>query len=138
MGLCSKERNLYQNVLKLRLRFAQEVRCKLSPNFWEEDVGFYLDGASFTQNRNTFNENRAPEDISRSTLEKDLILVSLEKAVMKAQDVALYMVVIAYGRNVIAAEQYHGRINPKTFSSFVCEHLASVFKKVLTQGGILF
>ena len=74
-----------KNGLKLRLRFTQEVRCKLSPNFWE-DGGFYLDGASFTQKRNTFNENRAPEDISRSTLEKDLILVSLEKAVMKAQD----------------------------------------------------
>ena len=53
-------------------------------------------------------------------------------------NVALYMVVIAYGRNVVAAEQYHGRVNPKTFSSLVCEHFASVFKKVLTQGGILF
>ena len=45
-----------------------------------------MDGASITQKRNTFNENRAPEDIRRSALEKDLILVSLEKAVMKAQD----------------------------------------------------
>ena len=46
-------------------------------------------------------------------------------------NVALYMVVILYGRNVIAAEQYHGRVNPKTFSSFVCEHFARGFKKVL-------
>ena len=37
------------------------------------------------------------------------------------------MAAIAYGKGVIAAEQYHGRINAEKFSSFVCEHFASMF-----------
>ena len=48
-------------------------------------------------------------------------------------NVPLFMVVIAYGMGIIAAEQYHGRVNAKKVSSFVREHLASMFKKVLTQ-----
>ena len=34
---------LTKNDLKLRLKFARKVYRKLSANFWEEDVGFYLD-----------------------------------------------------------------------------------------------
>ena len=39
---------LTKNDQKLRLKFARKARCKLSANFWEEGVGFYLDGAGFT------------------------------------------------------------------------------------------
>ena len=34
------------------------------------------------------------------------------------------MSAIAYGKDVIAAEQYFGRINVDSFSPFVCEHFA--------------
>ena len=49
--------------------------------------------------------------------------------------VAHFMAAIAYGKGVTAADQYHGRMNAKKFSSFVREHFASMFKKVPTQGG---
>ena len=49
--------------------------------------------------------------------------------------VAHFMAAIAYGKGVIAAEQYHGRINAEKFSSFVHDHFASILKKVPTQGG---
>ena len=39
------------------------------------------------------------------------------------------MAAIAYGKGVIAAEQYFGRINADTFSPFVHENFASMFKK---------
>ena len=39
------------------------------------------------------------------------------------------MAAIAYGKGVIAAEQYHGRIIAEKFSSFVRKHFASMFKK---------
>ena len=39
------------------------------------------------------------------------------------------MAAIAYGKGVIAAEQYFGRISADTFSSFVHEYFASMFKK---------
>ena len=43
---------------------------------------------------------------------------------------ARFMAAIAYGKGVIAAEQYFGRNNADTFSSFVHEHFANMFKKV--------
>ena len=51
---------LTKNDLKLRLKFAKKVRRRLSANFWEEGVGFYLDGASFTHKVNPFDQARAP------------------------------------------------------------------------------
>ena len=45
---------------------------------------------------------------------------------------------IAYGKGVIAAEQYFGRINADTYSSFVHEHFASIFKKCPNPKGKLF
>lgn len=39
------------------------------------------------------------------------------------------MEAVAYGKNAIAAEPYHGRINAEMVSSFVCEHFANMFKK---------
>ena len=39
------------------------------------------------------------------------------------------MAAIAYGKCIVAAEQYHGRINAETFSSFVREHFTSMFEK---------
>ena len=40
-----------------------------------------------------------------------------------------FMAAIAYGKGVVPAEQYFGRINADTFSSFVHEHFASIFRK---------
>ena len=51
---------LTKNDLKLRFKFAKKVRRRLSANFWEEGVGFYLDGASFTHKVNPFDQARAP------------------------------------------------------------------------------
>ena len=40
--------------------------------------------------------------------------------------VAHFIAAIAYGKGVIAAEQYHGRVNAEKFSSFACQHFASI------------
>ena len=49
-----------KNDQKLRPKFARKIRRKLSANFWEEGVEFYLDGTSFTHKMNPFNQARAP------------------------------------------------------------------------------
>ena len=41
-------------------------------------------------------------------------------------------------KGVIAAEQYFGRINADTFSSFVHEHFTSMFKKCPKPKGNFF
>ena len=48
------------------------------------------------------------------------------------------MAAIACGKGLIATEQYYGRINAKEFSSFVCEHFASMFKKSANPRGLIF
>ena len=42
--------------------------------------------------------------------------------------VTRFMAAIAYEQGVIGAEQYFGRINADTYSSFNHEHFASMFK----------
>ena len=51
---------------------------------------------------------------------------------------AQFMAAVAYGKGVTAAEQYFGRINADTSSSFVDEHFASIFKKYSNPRGKLF
>ena len=48
------------------------------------------------------------------------------------------MTAIAYGKGVIAAEQYHDRTNAEKFSSFVREHFARMFKKGANPKGKFF
>ena len=85
----------------MRLTFARKIRHKLSVDFWEEAVGFYLDGASFAHKMNLFYQARA---------------------------VAQCMAAIVSGKGENAVEQCHGRINVQRFSSFVCGYFASMFK----------
>ena len=49
---------LTKNDLKWRLKFARKVCCKLPANFWEEGVGFYLEGGSCTHKMNPFDQAR--------------------------------------------------------------------------------
>ena len=51
--------------------------------------------------------------------------------------VAHIMAAIAYGKGVIPAEQYHGRINAEKLF-FIRDHFASMFKKSANPRGKLF
>ena len=53
-------------------------------------------------------------------------------------NVAHFIAAIVYGKGVVAARRYFGRINADTFSSFVREHFASMFKKCPNPKGKLF
>ena len=61
------------------------------------------------------------------------------KDVMKAQErMLLTLWQQLHMERVIAAEQYHGRINAEKFSSFAFEHFARMFKKSANPRGKLF
>ena len=53
-------------------------------------------------------------------------------------NIAHFMAATAYGKGVIAAEQYHVKANIEKFSSFVHEHFVSMFKKSANPRGKLF
>ena len=44
----------------MRLKFPWKVFCQLSAKMLEEAIGFYLDGARFTQKINPFDQARTP------------------------------------------------------------------------------
>ena len=46
--------------LKLALKCVPKVFRKQDLNFWQQDVGFYLDGVGVTQKMNVFDQDRAP------------------------------------------------------------------------------
>ena len=52
--------------------------------------------------------------------------------------VVRFMAAITYGKGVIAVVQYFGRIKADAFSSFVCEHFPSMFRKYPNSKGKLF
>ena len=51
---------------------------------------------------------------------------------------ANFMTAIGYGKGLIVALQYFGRINADTFSTFVHEHFRSIFKKCPNPKGNCF
>ena len=124
---------LTKNDLKLRLKFTRNVHRKLPANFWEEGVGFYLDGASFTHKMNPFDQARASRAMAwrKPGQGFDFSFTGKGSHEGTGGTVAHFMAATAYGKGVIAAEQYHGRINAEKFSSFVREHFACM----PTQGG---
>ena len=117
--------------LNLRLKFARTVRQKLPKDFWTESVRFYLDGASFTHKMNPFDQAGAP----RVTVWRipgqglDFYFTGKRSHQGTGRKVPHFMAAIAYGKGVIAAEQYFRRINADTFSSFFHENFASMYKK---------
>ena len=60
MDSYSEKKGADQSDLKLRLRFAQKVRRKLSKGIWTGGLGFYFHGACFTHKMNSFDKARAP------------------------------------------------------------------------------
>ena len=99
-----------------------------------------MDGASFTHKMNPFDQARAPRAMAWRKPGQGFDFGFTGKGSHEGTGgtVAHFMAAIAYGKGVIAAEQYHGRINAEKFSSFVCEHFAGMFKKSANPRGKLF
>lgn len=131
---------LTKSDLKQRLKFARTVRRKLPKTFWTDGVAFYLDGASFTHKMNPFDQARAPRAMVWRKPGQGLDFGFTAKGNHEGPggSVAHFMAAIAHGKGVIAAEQYFGRINAETFSSFVREHFATMFKESPNPKGKLF
>ena len=102
-----RERILTKNDMKLRLRFARKVRCKLSANFWKEGAGFYLDGTNFTHKTTPFEQARAPRVMAWRKPGPGIDISFTGKGGDKStgENFARFMAAVAYGKDVIAAEQ---------------------------------
>ena len=113
---CYIQLELYTLLLK--------VCSKLPGNLWEEGIQFYLDRASFTHKMNPFDQARAPRAMAWKNPGQRFDFGFNGKGNHEGTEgtVAHFIAAIAFGKGVIAAEEYHGRINAERFSSF-CQHV---------------
>ena len=86
-----------------------------------------MDRASFTHKMNHFDKVRAPRAMvwRKPGQRLDFGCTGKGSHERTGGGMAHVMVAIGYGKGVIAAEQYFGRIDADIFSSFVHEHFAS-------------
>ena len=124
--------------MKLQLKFVQNVKQKLPKNSWTEEIGFYIDGASFTHKTILFDQCRAPKAVVSRMLDLGLDFAFIAKeSHERTGSVGHFMAAIVYRKGVIAAEQYHDRITAEKFPSFVHKHFANIFKKSPNPRGTL-
>ena len=93
-------------------KFSWKVCQKPPKDFWTGGVEFYLDGASFTHKMNPLDQAIAPRAMVWRKPGKGLDFGFTLKRSHEGTggSMAHFMEAIAYGKRVIAAEQYFGRI----------------------------
>ena len=132
---------LSENDRKLRLRFAREMRHKLTqnPDFWTNEVAFFLDAVSFVHKYNP--RSGASGNKSRVWRRKGEGLKYTAKASKNlAGDRRLHVLVaIAYGKGVILKVPYE-KMSGKFFALFIRRHFNLAFGQAgpKTNGRRLF
>ena len=124
-----------------RLKYALQMKRHLSssPNFWTEDIGFFLDGVSFVYKRNPMKSATSPKArVWRKQGE------GLEITAKGSKDLAggrrlHVMVAIAHGKGVILKEVYE-KLNGVYFSQLIRNHFNLCFAAAgpKTNGNRLF
>ena len=119
---------LTQKDLARRNRFAHKIRKLLPHNFWESGISFYLDGTSFVHKTNPFDQARATKSMAWRKRGEGLSLNCTSKGKKAGMEgkkagvegkTAHFLVSIAYGKGVIACDQYFERLTGERFSEYV-------------------
>ena len=136
---CMRKGILSKEDLNLRLKFAR--KCKRLPqNFWEDGIGFYLDGTSWAHK--TDPKKTAITTRTRIWRKKSEYLERLCTAKGKKEgtggQTAKFMVAIAFGKGVVKCHQYTEHVSGEMFSQFIKDHFAEMFEVSANPKGKLF
>lgn len=123
-----------------RLRFARRVQRRLPKSFWRNGVAFYFDGVGFQHKYNPSDEARSTKTMAWRRQDEGLAPGCTAKGTHCGSGgrVAHFFVAIAYGKGVILAKQYHGRINGEMFQKFVRKYFRRTFRRSANPRGKLF
>ena len=111
-----------------RFKYAKQMKRQLSnnPNFWKEEIAFYLDGVSFIYKRNPLNNSASPKArVWRKQGEGLQITAKGSKDLAGGRRLHL-LVAIAHGKGVILKEPYE-KMNGRFFSQFIRDHFNLCF-----------
>ena len=136
---CRKKGLLLKEDLKARVKFAR--KCKRLPaNFWQDGVGFYLDGTSWVHKTD-------PKSMARTSRTRvwrrkgeclDRNCTSKGKKEGSGGKVAKFMVAIAFGKGVVKCHQYTDHVSGEMFSQFIKDHFVEMFELSANPKGKLF
>ena len=113
---------------KQLLKYAKEMKHLLSsyPNFWKDDIAFYLDGVSFVYKQNPANNATAPETIVWRKPGKGLQITAKGSKDLAGGQRLHLIVAIAHGKGILLKEPC-GKMNGHLFSQFITDHFNSCF-----------
>ena len=125
---------------EIRLKFAHTVLRRLTPDIWTQGIGFYLDGVGFTHKYNPFDQAQAPRTMAWRKRGNVLNVNHTSKGSHEGSGgrIAHFLVVIAYGKGVLLAEQYEGQLNGEKFVDFIKANFPTVFASSRNPMGKLF
>ena len=122
---------LKQRDLGRRYQFACRIRRLLPDNFWECGISFCFDATSFVHKTNPFDQARACKSMAWRKRGEGLALNCTSKGKKAGVEgkTAHFFVSIAYGKRVIACDQFFERLTGEKFADYVCEHFPQIFSK---------
>ena len=101
---------------KIRLQWAKEkIRQSVKQEYWNKGVSIYMDGVGFINNKNAFNQARAPHGKVGRKISDGLARHCTGKLNKAGTRQVKFMVGISYGRGVVLCDSYE-RLNGKKSS----------------------
>lgn len=113
---------------KGRLQYARKMERyeKSHPNFWTDEIAFYLDGVSFVHKTNPMSAAMAPKARVWRKKSEGLQVTSKGCKDLAGGKRLHVMVPIAYGKGVVLKEPYE-KLNGLFFANFIRQHFHLCF-----------
>lgn len=107
--LQSRKKGLLRSLdLKKRLQFCRNIRKqKITQEWWNTGISFYLDGKGFIYKQNPMDQATAPKAREWRMRSEGLLLGCTAKGSKEGTKKANFMVAISYQRGVVLCEQYN-------------------------------
>ena len=120
---------LTEKDLKLRLKFAKNMKKTWSRGVWWEAICFYLDGTGFTYKRNPCEYAR---NCNTKTWRKDNERLAMNCTARGKKEgsggrVAKFMVAIAYNKGVTMCVEYEEHLSGAVFAAMIEKHFPDCF-----------
>ena len=121
--------------LYIRLKYARKHIKHTPPQFWSEDIAFYLDGVGFAHKSNPWQEARAISSMTWRKPSEGLKVTTKGRKEGSGGRMANFFVAISHKHGVVMCKHHTWKVTGDTFAQLIREEFAGVFKKVgSTQG----
>ena len=123
-----KKGRMSQKDLKIRLKFCRDIeKKKLTQDFWDTGISFYLDGVGFEFKTRPQDQARAPKAREWRKSCEGLDVDCVAKGKKEGKKNANFMVAISKGKGVVLCKQYFGQITGGKFARIIRTEFDAAF-----------